>query len=178
MLLVSSSINGLKLDSHSKDLAQASVNSAIRSEYTSINSESCKIIELDRETSYSVSACPSYNQIPVLVSQSDGRYSVKIGETGKTDGISWYHNRLGEMLEWRLRGDEPFAVIYRYYVDDPSGQPTNESVLAVHKVSGKVSGCIAGVIDGNIPKANEIARHFADEKIGNFECGIDSREEI
>ena len=71
-----------------------------------------------------------------------------------------------------------FAVIYRYYIDGASDKPVGSSVLAVQKISGKVGNCITGMIDGNLPNANKIARRFADEKIADFRCGVDSREEI
>ena len=178
MMLLSSGTNGFELNARSKDIAQNSVNNTIRSEYTSLDSESCKTIEFNEETSDSRQACPGYNNIPVLVSQTDGRYYVNIGGTNKNEGLSFAFNHLGEKLEWRLQNDEPFAAIYRYYIDGASDKPIGSSVLAVQKVSGKMGSCIAGVIDGNLPNANEIARRFADEKIANFKCGIDSREEI
>ena len=172
-----SSCSSKSIDARSKNIAQTPANDTIRSEYTSLD-ESCKTIEVNEETSDTKQACSGYNNIPVLVSQTDGRYYVNIGDTGKNEGLSFAFNHLGEKLEWRLQGDKPFAAIYRYYIDGASEKPIGSSVLAVQKISRNEGECIAGVVDGNLPNANEVARRFADEKIADFECGVDSKEEI
>ena len=168
--------NGFQLNAQSKELGKSSVNGIIRSEYTPLDSESCgKTIEFNDGTSDSRQACPGYDNIPIFVNRIDGR-QIDIG--GNTIVcLGWDFNLLGEKLEWRLRDNEPFAAIYRYYIDDGFGKHSGSSVLVVVKISGSAGDCIAGVVDGN-PNANELARRFADEKIAGFECGVDNREEI
>lgn len=178
MMLISLWLNTSKLNARSNTLAQNSANDTIRSEYTSLDSKSCRTIEFDEETNYSIQACPSYKNIPVFIYQTDGLYSLRISNKGNNEGIGFAFGRLGDKLEWRLRNNEPFAVIYRYYDNSASNKSVNLSILAIRKVSEKVGDCIAGTVDGNLPNANEIARRFADEKIANFKCGVDNRVEI
>ena len=113
----------------------------------------------------------------ILVKNIDGRQTVDFG--GNTiESLGWNFNRLSEKLEWRLRDDEPFAAIYCYYIDDALTTDSGSSALVVVKISGSAGDCIAGMVDGNLPNANELARRFADEKIAEFECSVDSPEEI
>ena len=178
VMFFSACTNSFKLNAQSEELDKNPVNGIIRSEYTPLDSESCgETIEFNDETSDSKQACPGYDNIPIFVNRIDGRQTVDIG--GNTIGsLGWDFNLLGEKLEWRLRDNEPFAAIYRYYIDNDLGEPDSSSALVVVKISGNAGDCIAGVVDGNLPNANELARRFADEKIANFECGVDSREEI
>ena len=177
VMLLSNCTNGFKLNAQSQEQLKSSVNGIIRSEYTPLDSESCgEIIKYDDETGDTKQACPGYDNIPVLVKNIDGRQTVDLG--GNTiESLGWDFNRLGEKLEWRLRDDEPFAAIYRYYIDDVGGD-SGSSALAIVKISASAGECIAGMVDGNLPEANELARRFADEKIADFECGVDSPEEI
>ena len=181
VMLFSICTNGTKLDALSNNLAQNSANSTIGSEYTPLDSESCQTVELDEETGYSTQSCPGYNNIPVFVYQTDGRYSVSIGEKlNNDDGIIGLDlGNLGDKLEWRLRDNKPFAAIYRHYIIyfDNAPEPI-DSVLVVRKMSGSVASCTTGVVDSNVPNANEVARRIADEKIADFECGVDSIERI
>ena len=177
VMLLSTCTNGFKLNAQ-LERGKSSMNKAIRSEYTPLDSESCgEIIEYDDETSDTKQNCPGYDNIPVVIYQTDGRYYVNIGGN-KNEGLSFAFNHLGEKLEWRLRDDEPFAAIYRYYIDGASDKPIGSSVLAIQKIWGSAGECIAGVVDGNLSNANELARRFADEKLADFECGLDNREEI
>lgn len=181
ILFFSGCTNGYKLNAHPQ-LDKSSVNKVIRSEYTPLNSESCKTIELDEETGYSTQSCAGYNNIPVFVSQTDGFYSVSIGEKQNEDLGAIGTNLLGSLgdkLEWRLQDNEPLAVIYRHYIIylDNATKPI-DSVLVVRKMSGNIAGCTMGIVSSNVPNANEVARRIADEKIADFECDRDSTERI
>lgn len=176
-ILLSFCLNRAESFAHSNDLAQKA-NDIVISEYTSLDLESCKTIQFDEETKFSTQACPSYENIPVFIYQTDGLYSLKIGEKGDNEALGFSFGRLGDKLEWRLRNGEPFAVIYRYYDNATSDKSVGSSVLAIRKVPEQVDGCIAGTVDGSLPNANEIARRFADKKIAEFKCGADSKEEI
>ena len=174
-ILLFSCIDGAKSDVRSKAIAQKA-NNTIRSEYTSLESNSCKTIQFDEETKFSTHVCPSYKNIPVFIYQTDGLYSLRISQKGNNEPLGFAFGRLGDKLEWRLQNDEPFAVIYRYYGNGSSSKPIDSSVLAIQKVSEDVGDCIAATVDGNLPNANEIARRFADEQIANFECDVHSRK--
>ena len=171
--------NGFKLNAQS-ELDKSSGNKVIRSEYTPLDSESCKTIELDEETGYSTQSCPGYNNIPVFVSQTDGFYSVSIGERQNELGTIDTNllGNLGDKLEWRLQDNEPLAVIYRHYIIylDNATKPI-DSVLVVRKMSGNIADCTMGIVGSNVPNANEVARRIADEQIAG-ECDVDSTERI
>ena len=190
VMLFSAVTNGSKINAKKRDRTKsievAEISSepdgTIKSEYTPLDSNSCEEVNLFDEEIEELNdtrqPCPGYNNIPVFVDRFDGRYYVNIGGTDKSGGVGLAYTRLGKKLEWRLRDDVAFAVIYRYYFDSTFERPIVSSVLVVKKVSGKMGSCIAGVIDGNLSNANEVARRFADEKVADFRCGVDSREEI
>ena len=166
-----------KLNAYPKEQPKSLANGIIRSEYTPLDSESCgEITEYNDETGDYNQACPGYDNISVFIKNIDGRQTLNLGGN-VIESLGWDFNRLGEKLEWRLRDDEPFAAIYRYYIDDVATDSAS-SALAIVKISGSAGECIAGMVDGNLPQANELARRFADEKIAEFDCGVDSREEI
>ena len=180
VMLFSTCTNRAKPNATLNNLAQNSANDTISSEYTPLDSESCQTIELNKETGYLTQSCPGYNSIPVFVSQTDGFHSVSIGEKQNEDSSIIGSNllgNLGDKLEWRLRNNQPFAAIYRHdiiYFDD--APESIDSVLVVKKISGNVASCITSVVDSNVPNANEVARRIADEKIADFECGVDTVE--
>ena len=171
--------NGAKLNV--SNLSQNLVNDSIDSEYTPLDSE-CQTIELDEETGYSTQSCPGYNNIPVFIHQSDGFHFISIGEKRNEDlGIidSNLFGHLGDKLEWRLRDNRPLAAIYRHYIIYLNNAPKPiDSMLVVRKISENVASCTMGVVDSNVPNANEVARRIADEKTAEFECGVDSVERI
>ena len=181
VLFSSACMSGAKLNALSNNLAQNSANNTIDSEYTPLDSESCKTIGLDEETGYSTQSCLGYNNIPVFVSQSDGFHSVSIGEKRNEDlGLIGSNplGNLGDKLEWRLRDNKPFAAIYRHYTIYFNASEPFDSMLVIRKISENVASCTIGAVDSNVPNANEVARRIADEKSADFECGIDSVERI
>ena len=167
----------------SRETAQVSAqfDETIESEYSAIDPDSCQTIQLDKETGAATLTCPSYNNIPVFVYQTDGRYSVSIGKKlNNDDGIIGLDlGKLGDKLEWRSRNNELFAAIYRHHIlyFDNAPEPL-DSVLVVRKMSENVASCTTAVVDSNVPNANEVARRLADEKVADFECGVDSTERI
>lgn len=77
----------------------------------------------------------------------------------------------GTTIEWRgPAGGRPVAAILRYRVGDSVGR-LDRSRLVVHRLGADAS-CVAGVVDGARPGANEAARALADTAAG-FACGRD-----
>ncbi|MGL4883606.1 MAG: hypothetical protein ACRC8K_21485 [Waterburya sp.] len=154
-------------------------NPNIRSVYTDIDLDNCEILEIfqegygsEKQIYGSEKSCSGYNDIPVFITELDGRYFVDVGRKVDISNLPLPFNHLGEKMEWRLQDDQAFAVIYRYHIDDP--QASSSSILAVNKIATEQEdGCVIAFIFGTIPNANEIARHYADERTASFKCGID-----
>ena len=177
VMLLSICTNAFKVNAYSEKQPKSLVNGIIRSEYTPLDSESCnEITEYNDETGDYNQACPGYDNISVFIKNINGRQTLNFGGN-VIESLSWEFNRLGEKLEWRLRDDEPFAAIYRYYIDDVATD-SGSSALAIVKISEDTGECIAGMVDGKLSHANELARRFADEKIAEFDCDVDSIEKI
>ena len=163
-------------------IAQALSQSEVyTSDYSAIDRNSCEIVQLDEETGASTSVCPSYNNIPVFIYHSDGRYSLSIGEelNNSNDIVGLDLGKLGNKLEWRSQNDEPIAVIYRHHIlyFNNAPQPI-ESVLVIRKMSGNIASCTVGVVNGSMSNANKTARLVADKEAVNFRCGTDSIKKI
>ena len=145
----------------------------IRSVYTDINLENCETIKTYEEIGGWQKRCSGYKEIPVFIKELDGRYFVGVGRKVEISNPSLPFNHLGEKMEWRLQDDQPFAVIYRYYIDDPNISSPS-SILAVAKIATEQEdGCVIALVYGDVRNANKIARNYADEKTASFQCGMD-----
>ncbi|MEL7076096.1 MAG: hypothetical protein AAFR63_04045 [Cyanobacteria bacterium J06631_6] len=145
----------------------------VRSVYTSIEVEDCQVIETERQSNFSISSCPGYSDIPVFTQLTQHEDYLKIGnQSDRWESHPSRFNSLGKVVEWRLRGDKPFAAIYRHDVHLPSSQGSEKvSYLGVVKITEDRDSCITAFIDGRLPNANEIARNYADENTVSFVCG-------
>ena len=80
-------------------------------------------------------------------------------------------------VEWRREpgknAGKPFAAILRYDIGKTVGGPFR-SALVVYKLEGTASSCVAAIVDGGKPDANERARKTADEAAPKFICDKDA----
>lgn len=119
--------------------------------------------------------CAGFQGNDIVVSVDDDRSYVGFGPRPK-DSCAYARTfaRFNEALspvEWRLRDGKPVAVIQRWRVttDDAGGTMT---WLVVTALRGE-EACPYHYIAGSYPKANELARRYADEIEEDFDCGHD-----
>lgn len=115
--------------------------------------------------------CPGYGGVPLYVTEGDLRMDVDAGvPNGVWTSLAPF-NSLGETIEWRLRGDEPFALIARYHLDDGGGTPI-PSRLAVLSIGREGDpGCLVGWVEAQAsPDQNTAARTLADQEAEAFDC--------
>ncbi|MEL7691839.1 hypothetical protein [Citromicrobium bathyomarinum] len=141
------------------------------SSYTKLDLDKCRVLDKSTgEGSWIEFRCPGLQDIPLFVSEGDGRFDVDAGiKNGDFATISAF-NEIGDTIEWRLRDGKPFAVIFRYR--DVSMESAPRSVLAVETIgSDGVPGCRVAQIDGSTSSANQRAREIADSEAIGFDCG-------
>lgn len=149
---------------------------AIRSVYTSLAPEQCRVIRRHEETGGSVSRCPGVAGHALLVSEDDARMSVDVvTPDGGEHPLNYWSvvtrgfSTLGPRAEWRVRGEggqaRPVALIVRVNAaEDPDNPERTTSYLAVAKITPRevcVTNSIAPAAD-----ANEQARRAADASAG------------
>ena len=157
--------------------AHAGFNSA----YTDIDLDECLVLEAD---DFGASwACPGYKGYPLMVTESDLRFSLIYGFGARmADGQTLPpFNHLGAKLEWRLSNElgrwMPIATIVRYHTADPeTGEDKGQVLVVTQLVEG--NSCHIAYIDALAnANANELAREAAD-KSGRFDCARDEVEII
>ena len=145
------------------------------SSYTKLDLDTCRVLDKSTgEGSWTEFRCEGLQDIPLFVSEGDGRFDVDAGiKNGDFATISAF-NEIGDTIEWRLSNGKPFAVIFRYR--DVSLESAPRSVLAVETVGRDgVPGCRVAQIDGSTSRANQRAREIADTEAINFDCGKEPR---
>ncbi|MEM8811092.1 MAG: hypothetical protein AAGF59_00640 [Pseudomonadota bacterium] len=149
---------------------------SIDSAYTKIDLDRCAVIET-HELGLTW-RCPGFNEIPVFVAESDLRFYVSFGETGRNEiaftATPSGFNTINETLEWRFRADQgrriPFATILRYFVDRGDGSGTGQALVVTRLGVGTT--CHIGYVDARaVRDANVVARRIADEQAETFDCG-------
>lgn len=164
-------------DSENGDISSTTITNA-RSVYTSIESDNCQAIEI-KEEDYYISRCLGYDNIPVFIKSTQHTRYLKIGDRGDLwESHFPSFNSLGKVVEWRLKNEKPFAAIYRHNVYLPIEMFKRISYLGIIKISKKGDNCIMAFVDGSLPKANEIARNYADKNTTSFICGEQKTETI
>ncbi len=141
------------------------------SSYTKLDLDTCRVLDKSTgEGSWIEFRCEGLQDIPLFVSEGDGRFDVDAGiKNGDFATIAAF-NEIGDTIEWRLRDGKPFAVIFRYR--DVSMESGDRSVLAVEKIGRDgVPGCRVAQINGGTSAPNKRAREIADTEAINFDCG-------
>ena len=140
----------------------------IRSVYTSLAEADCRVIEVDEESASSVSRCPGVPGHALKVLDGDARMSIDVITPDRREHPLNYwsvitHNfsSLGPRAEWRVRGQQPIALIVRVNAsEDPENSERTTSYLAVAKIT-PTGICVTDRI-APAPNANEMARIAAD----------------
>jgi hypothetical protein len=145
----------------------------VTSRYTRFDLAACEILEEEREEgSYADYRCPGLAGYPLPVQEGDGRFDLDAGTNDDAFQTIGAFNDIGPTIEWRMRDDEPFAVIFRFL--DRAMMDPGRTVLAVEKVGRPgAPGCRVAQIAGNTPDANARARALADRETAGFRCGVD-----
>lgn len=140
------------------------------SEYTPLDLDACAVIATYEESGGATLRCLGLRGLSLIVQEGDLRYDVDVGrDDGAWDSPAPF-NTLGEVVEWRLDGDVPFAIIVRHHLEDPGGPP--RSRLSVKSIApGGGPGCLIGTVEGAVPEANVRARQIADGLARDFACG-------
>ena len=153
---------------------EAEEGSPFASRYTALDIDGCDLVDRQVEGEGATWQCEGFNGIQYWVRTGDGRYDVDAGarDDGAFETLGAF-NDLGDTLEWRLREEKPFAVIFRYR--DVTQRSKGRTVLAVETIgTNEAPGCRVAQIAGGTPDANARARKLADERAGSFDCAADA----
>lgn len=119
--------------------------------------------------------CAGFGGNDIVVSVDDDRSFVGFGPAAtETCSYRKTFSRFNEALspvEWRLKGGKPVSVIQRWrVVTDDDGKTM--TWLVVTALRGK-EACPYHYIAGSYPKANELARRYADDIEPDYDCARD-----
>lgn len=150
---------------------------AITSAYTNLDLDRCRELRHIEEGASTEWSCPGYRGIPLWVAIGDERFDVDArADNGEFETTSRF-NAPGPRVEWRLRGGQPFAIIYRLRTF--AGEGAERTVLGVESIGqGRRRGCLIAWVDGATPNANQVARAEADRRAASFRCGRDRPRQI
>jgi len=150
----------------------------IESAYTKIRIDACQ--KLSEHEMGATWKCPGFENIPVIVAESDLRFFVSYGENGDEEKAfrftPIYFNHINETLEWRYesKGGKrvPFATILRFFLDREGKKPGQVLIVTTLGPNGV---CHVAYIDARARKnANQLAREIADTKARSFDCNRDA----
>ena len=102
--------------------------------------------------------------VPLFVQNGDDRYDLDAGSEDEDELWADTFDYPGETVEWRLRGGEPFAIIYRLNGANPD--IPQSSRLIVETVGRASPGCRIADLDARTGNANDQARLAADRVLG------------
>ncbi|WP_350335621.1 hypothetical protein [Coralliovum pocilloporae] len=151
---------------------------AIDSTYSQVKLEACSIIDKNEEEAWAKWRCRGLQGVPVYVAEGDLRFFVSFGQQAEREKAASqtfaFFNTINETLEWRrvkvLGKFRPFAVIHRWFVDDPDAPGRQVNVLVVTRL-GRWKTCHVAYIDASAnPDANVLARQAADSMARDFNC--------
>jgi hypothetical protein len=149
------------------------------SSWTDLKFEDCTVISTDDFGS--TWACPGLKGLPVMVRESQHRFSLSYGLTSTTEKAAEQdlplENQPAEEIEWRVSnaegGYKPFATIVKFFVR-PEGDAEAETkpgeVLVVTRVAPGATCHVAYVDALANPDAEALAKKAADEKARDFDC--------
>jgi hypothetical protein len=132
----------------------------VTSAYTRLDLGRCTQIERIEEGSSAVWRCPGYAGVPLYVETGDERFDLDAGTRDQDALWSETFDTLPTMVEWRLSGGKPFAIIYRLTVANPDRPKTSR--LLVESIGRRAKfGCRIADIAGATARANAVARRAA-----------------
>ena len=143
----------------------------VASAYTDLNLAQCQTTSQVEEGDSMSWRCPGLGDVPLFVSTGDLRYDIDAGVSNDNFQTLPPFNENPARIEWRLRDNRPFAIIFRLTLATNEQTEWSGSALGVATVgtAGK-PGCTIAWIDGNVPDANEVARRIADERADTARC--------
>lgn len=149
----------------------------VTSAYTDLNLDRCRELRHVEEGASTEWRCPGYRGIPLWVAIGDERFDIDArADNGRWESTSRF-NAPGPRVEWRLRGGQPFAIIYRLRLIGETD--LERTVLGVESIGqGRRPGCLIAWVDGATPDANDAARAQADRHAASFRCGRDEPRQI
>jgi len=147
----------------------------ITSVYTKIDLEACEALPAPEEegTWGGWWMCAGYQGVPVYVAEGDLRMFVSFGPNARNEPAANQtlpnFNTINQTLEWRLRGQVPFATILRWFPQDGATGVTGSILIVTRYRPGSV--CQVALIDAQAnPNANVLARNAADTMADTFDC--------
>ncbi len=157
----------------------------ITSVYSDFDLKKCKALELytgDGEGEGGVWQCMGIKGFDVLYLEGDLRGFVAFGPEARSQCTSAQtfgaFNSPGPKIEWRMENGKPIATIFRWFIDNGSGEEgAKQNWLVVTKLNGK-DACRTALIDTKYPNANAVARETADENSRSFNCEKDVPEVV
>ncbi|MGA7807300.1 hypothetical protein [Bradyrhizobium sp.] len=131
--------------------------------------------------------CRGKSTLVVLVSKDDHRETVSVGrnrdEAAKEQAAQTSFGPFNSALpaiEWRITGNNPFAMIQRWRIADivdqtiaNGGGPDAKPLLVVSRLPPGGVCPVAYVDAAANPNADELARQAADQIARDFKCGAD-----
>jgi hypothetical protein len=147
----------------------------VTSAYTPLDSSDknlypeCKEVALDKNMGYREWDCGGQGGYSTVIGEGDWTYlSVKYPGGRYTVPAASLVGHLGPKAEWRgtfvAPGKvNPFALIYRYIMQDTMDPPTYKSALVVVKLLGNQEPCVFSIVNASTTaNANVVAREAAE----------------
>lgn len=163
----------------------ASAQPVFGSSYSTITAMNCWSDGKKETDDHLSRVCRGKSGLVVSIDVVDMRQTVSIGhnlaEAAKEPAAeAWFgpFNSAAPRIEWRMAGSEPFAIIQRWQIADPSNQDKggrlhDKALLVVTRLSPGGVCHVAYVDVAANPDANDLARQAADESARSFACGKD-----
>ena len=157
------------------------------SSYSSLAPANCWIEGPGRVEDSPTRVCRGKSTLVVLVSKDEHREIVSVGrnrdEAAREQAAQTFFGPFNSALpaiEWRLSGNNPFAIIQRWRIADivdqtvsNGGGPDAKPLLVVSKLPPGGVCAVAYVDAAANPNADELARQAADQIARDFKCGTD-----
>jgi hypothetical protein len=155
------------------------------SAYSSLAARNCWIDGPGRVEDSPTRVCRGKATLVVLVSKDDKRETVSVGrnrdEAAKEPAAQTFFGPFNSALpsiEWRITGNNPFAMIQRWQIADIVDQTNGggsdiKPLLVVSRLPPGAVCPVAYVDAAANPNADEMARQAADQVARDFKCGSD-----
>lgn len=140
---------------------------AIRSVWTSLKADDCTMVSVDEEAGGSTQRCAGTAGYALLALEGDARMSITVvTPAGAEQPLEFWttatgaFTTLGDSAEWRLRGDEPVALIVPLRANE---DPENPERVTPYRIIAKITAaqsCVTHRLPGATPDAQ--ARRLAD----------------
>ena len=166
--------------------SQAATQPIAVSAYSSMLAQNCWIDGPGRVEDSPTRVCRGKSTLVVLVSKDEHRETVSVGrnrdEAAKEPAAQTFFGPFNSALpsiEWRIAGNNPFAMIQRWRIADTvdrtigggGGGPDAKPLLVVSRLPPGAVCPVAYVDAAANPNADELARQAADQVARNFKCG-------